>query len=280
MEIKFDKFEEQVFFNTVRIENLTDKELGTGFLLQMKVDENRVRHLLFTNKHVIWGRKDYSEKTYLMGGKEKLLQITVHTNNKDGTYSLGNTITFKIQLKRGQEGYWEDEKHEVDVACFNVSDGYNTHSINMRSAELKDFNDYTFDQIQAGTKIIFVGYPTGFYDRKNSLPVLRSGVIASIPSIDFNGFPQILLDAQVFPGSSGSPVFTQINGKYKLLGIINAAQFSPIQFMEVASEKTSQQQETFSSPTKVIPVQPIGLGMLFKISVISDICGKISSQKK
>jgi len=42
MEIKFDKFEEQIFLNTVLIENLTDAEFGTGFLIQKRIDDKKV----------------------------------------------------------------------------------------------------------------------------------------------------------------------------------------------------------------------------------------------
>ncbi|MFN4181416.1 MAG: trypsin-like serine peptidase [Candidatus Paceibacteria bacterium] len=270
--VNFDKFEEQIFFNTVRIENLTDKELGTGFLVQVKYDDTRVRHLLFSNKHVFWGKKDFESKKYLSKDTEKELQITIHSMSEQGDYSLGNIKNIRIKLKRGDNGYYENSIHEIDVACINVSEVYNTHKINMRSAVLTDFNNYDLGQIHAGSKVVFIGYPTGFYDKKHSLPVLRSGYIASIPDVDFNGLPQILLDAQVFPGSSGSPVFIQLNGQYKLLGIINAAQINPLQFIEIPSKEMSISNDSF---VKKIPVQFIGLGMLFKISTINDICDQL-----
>mgnify|MGYP003291781313 CR=1 FL=1 len=58
---------------------------------------------------------------------------------------------------------------------------------------------------EEGNKIVVEG--SYRYDKKNNLPLVRTGTIASHPRKDFNGLPQFVIDAQVFPGSSGSPVF-------------------------------------------------------------------------
>ena len=42
-----------------------------------------------------------------------------------------------------------------------------------------------------------------------------------MPNIDFNGRGQIVIDAQIFPGSSGSPVFVAWDGRYSLLGVVS-----------------------------------------------------------
>lgn len=49
-------------------------------------------------------------------------------------------------------------------------------------------------------------------------------MIASLPKIDFDGDKQFLIDAQVYQGSSGSPVFSagMFTGQTKLLGVLNA----------------------------------------------------------
>ena len=48
-----------------------------------------------------------------------------------------------------------------------------------------------------------VGYPYGFYDKKNSLTVWKTGSIASEPEVDFDGKLYFLLDISAFPGMSG-----------------------------------------------------------------------------
>jgi hypothetical protein len=78
-----------------------------------------------------------------------------------------------------------------------------------------------------------IGYPNGLWDKKNNLPIVRRGITATPPYIDFDGRPDFIIDCACFPGSSGSPVilFNQggypakngnfvIGGRVKLLGIL------------------------------------------------------------
>jgi hypothetical protein len=51
-----------------------------------------------------------------------------------------------------------------------------------------------------------VGYPIGLWDEVNNLPLIRRGITASHPAIDFRGRSECVIDAACFPGSSGSPV--------------------------------------------------------------------------
>ena len=55
--------------------------------------------------------------------------------------------------------------------------------------------------------VLFVGYPNGLYDATNNLPLARRGATATPCTVDYEGRPVFLIDASVFPGSSGSPVF-------------------------------------------------------------------------
>ncbi len=60
-----------------------------------------------------------------------------------------------------------------------------------------------------------VGYPYGFSDSKNRLPVWKTGHVASEPQVDFQGKPAFLVDVSAFPGMSGSPVLAVANGVYE-----------------------------------------------------------------
>jgi Trypsin-like peptidase domain len=57
-----------------------------------------------------------------------------------------------------------------------------------------------------GQTVSVVGYPLGWKDRANKLPVWKTGHIASEPEIDFDGDPRFLIDITGRPGMSGSPV--------------------------------------------------------------------------
>jgi hypothetical protein len=265
MEIKFDKFEEQIFLNTVLVENLTDKESGTGFVMvkPLKVDGvDKHKVLLFSNKHVFWGKKDKDA-----AGISKNIRLTFHKKEADDTYKLGQTHSFEGTISRKSEkGYFDHPNQAVDVACANISNlNERGVKLNLPALSIEDFLTFERSELIAGMKILFVGYPSGFYDKKNFLPVMRSGTIASIPSVDFNGEPRILLDAQVFPGSSGSPVFASINGRYKLLGIVSDAIFRGLNFIEV-EKSTDTKVEKISLPTEFM-----GLGLLFTSETIREV---------
>jgi hypothetical protein len=63
-------------------------------------------------------------------------------------------------------------------------------------------------------EVTFVGYPAGLFDRVNFLPIVRRGHAATPLAVDYNGLPAFLIDASVFPGSSGSPVFLVNEGGF------------------------------------------------------------------
>ena len=73
--------------------------------------------------------------------------------------------------------------------------------------------------ITVGDEIFLLGYPDAIFDARNASPILRTGVIATVPieGYAFNdtlrakyNLPDridgFLIDANVFPGSSGSVV--------------------------------------------------------------------------
>ena len=74
-----------------------------------------------------------------------------------------------------------------------------------------------------------------------------------MPNVDFNGKGQIVIDAQIFPGSSGSPVFVDWDGKYSLLGIVSQTMI-----------RHSQLQTLPANVPQVGVEQTLGLGNRYK----------------
>lgn len=50
--------------------------------------------------------------------------------------------------------------------------------------------------LRAIEDITMIGYPTGLWDRVNNLPIVRKGITATHPNINYNGIEEILIDAK------------------------------------------------------------------------------------
>jgi hypothetical protein len=147
-------------------------------------------------------------------------------------------------------------------------DGRSAH---LRPVTLDDVADpAVFQNLDVSAPVLFVGFPNGMFDEKHYLPIVRRGHIATSPDLDFNGEPIFLIDASVFPGSSGSPVFTVgdnlIGGtpSLKFLGIISAV------YTQATDGRISWQ----PAPVTQVPVpvidQMIDLGVVFKARCVRE----------
>ena len=62
------------------------------------------------------------------------------------------------------------------------------------------------EALPLGQNVLILGFPLGFHDTVNNLPIVRSATIASSFSHPFKGEPYFLTDARLHRGMSGSPV--------------------------------------------------------------------------
>jgi hypothetical protein len=141
----------------------------------------------------------------------------------------------------------------------------------LRPISLDDFaTPEVFERLDVSAPVNFVGFPDGKFDRKHFLPIMRRGHVATSPELDFDGERIFLIDASVFPGSSGSPVFTAgdrlIGGTppLKFLGLISAVFYQPTdgRFEQRSVEVTHVH----------VPVvdQMIDLGVVFKARCVRE----------
>ena len=70
---------------------------------------------------------------------------------------------------------------------------------------------------------------------------------------------QVLIDAQVFPGSSGSPVFVIIDGRYKLLGVVTQTMIKHEKLQSIPADHALGIQ------------QVIGLGIVLKTELVTEL---------
>jgi len=224
----FKSFEEQVFFSTVRIVTSNTNggngsSIGTGFLYCAPLPSLKDRSviLLISNRHVL---NNPSSAISLIFHKKDL----AHPDRPD----LGKT--FSISDKNYTGVYCGHPNSDIDLACINISmitqPEHGIYFKHLNPSLLPTFNE---EKLLPGNDIYFVGYPENRFDIQHNLPIMRRGHIASMPKIDFNGRSEFLIDAQVFPGSSGSPVFTAIDGQVKLLGVISQTMIKNAQLQAV-----------------------------------------------
>jgi Trypsin-like peptidase domain len=83
--------------------------------------------------------------------------------------------------------------------------------------------DETINTLAPLEDVVVVGYPDGISDSAHNIPVFRKGITASPAFLDFDGKREFLIDAAIYPGSSGSPVFLYNQGAW--LNTQNQVQF-------------------------------------------------------
>jgi hypothetical protein len=143
------------------------------------------------------------------------------------------------------------------------------------------------DNLDALESVTFIGYPNGIWDKVNLLPVARRGTTASPLAVDFENTPRFLIDASVFGGSSGSPVFlfnqgiyseksgnTTIGSRCLFLGVI-AAVFFRTQLNQIVSVPIPTQGRPMAEQQEMID-----LGIVFKARTVVETIEAFLKQRK
>lgn len=200
----------QLIFSTLKIID-NNNGSGTGFIVDCDWEDGKFNQFLVTNKHIT------NDSTY---GK------IVFPVKEQGIYTLGRDIAGCLP-----EDIWKNwighPDRNIDIAILNITPiidqlheaGKDPTGLGIDLNHIPD--RHLHNDLKIGEAVIYVGYPHGYRDKPYSLPVARVGTIATIPSIDYDGSPTFLIDGSIFPGSSGSPVYINRDGQYRLLGIIS-----------------------------------------------------------
>lgn len=78
--------------------------------------------------------------------------------------------------------------------------------VGVHAGQLPGANNIT---VEVADEAVVIGYPRGFYDGVHLFPIVKSGIIASRWGTPFQGKPYFLIEAKLFPGSSGSIVVSK-----------------------------------------------------------------------
>lgn len=259
---------DQLFFTTVRIDTVTETGgvgSGTGFLFAHRV-KDQTYPFVVTNKHVVGGMR---------GGA---LTFLVREGEKP---KLGHG--FRLGIEGWATTWFGHPTPDVDIAVCpfapleahikqqnNLDLFYRFVSTDMIPSQEQ------MENLDALESVTFIGYPNGVWDNVNYLPVARKGTTASPIDVDFANTPRFLIDASVFGGSSGSPVFlfnqgmytqrggTVVGSRLHFLGVVSAV-FYRTQLNEIISVPIPTQATQMATQQEMID-----LGIVVKARTVVE----------
>lgn len=198
--IKPETIAEKLLFATVRLQ--TETGVGTGFIFNINTADNKIIPVIITNKHVV----NYSEK--------QKANFSLHKNEG------GLPTDDNVEIIYDAEWTFHSDK-EIDLCCtplapllHQLKTQHGTEIFYIPIDETLIWSDEKLAELSVTEDILMVGYPTGLFDIKHNLPLVRSGITSSHPALDFLGKGIAVIDMACFPGSSGSPVFIVNNNGY------------------------------------------------------------------
>lgn len=284
---------ENLFFTTVRIETIyPDNKVGygTGFLLSIDFKGDRKSIFLITNKHVIEGgakwRIPFNLSNENTPDDKPLIGEQTGADIGNPQYMLRNGEFVKTGLKNIPDIWIRHDKYDIAITDFTPI--YARLVENKKTPFIRAFNYNHFpkqedieNKIDAIEEVLIVGYPNALYDSNSLIPIVRQGITATPFSIDFENEPKFLIDASIFPGSSGSPVLIlDRNLQYRkgnwnlkprsyLLGIVSSTHIRK-EYNEVFQRDIPVHLKNF-----VESKQMIDLGVVYKSSIIKEMIDNI-----
>ncbi len=250
---------------------------GTGFyFIKQDTTKNLSFISLVTNYHVLTGSAPDENKTPI--GDNIIFYFHKDENNP----SELKQIRFPLFTKQGKP-IWISSKRftSADIAIIPIVSSLYTDCKVFGISE-----DWTKQRIvlHPTSTITLVGYPYGFSDKKNSLPIWKTGTIASEPLFDFDGKPLFLVDISAFPGMSGSPAFAVANGIYEVepgtMTPGNVRKFLGIYAsMQMLEEKKYLEQLDADKKQGIKLVESLELGNIWRADLIIEIINTIDVQK-
>lgn len=260
---------EQLFFTTVRVDTISvsgAQGSGTAFFFSHKVGDQEYPFIV-TNKHVVMGMQE---------GALSFLQ------RKDTFPTLGNG--FRLRIDDWDQAWFGHPSPDIDIAIcpFAPLEAHikTQHGVDLFYRYVTNEMIPTLTQVaelDALEAVTFIGYPNGVWDSKNLLPIARRGTTASPIEVDFEGTPRFLVDASVFGGSSGSPVFILNHGSWatKDGGLVVGSRFHFVGVIAAVFFRTHLNQIVpVQIPTQVQPMaqqqEMIDLGIVFKARTVVE----------
>lgn len=265
---------EQLSYATIRIDVTKAGGLfcGTGFIMSFSNDAGQFMPMLVTNGHVI----DDAQKV-------SLCFTTVDAQGDHiGKWHTDKSISQCIYKMHPLYGVSLDgDLCALAIAPFIRDAQASGHSLMYKVLGMDMLaSDADYAELMQLDEVAMVGYPNAIADEVNNQPIFRRGVLATSPSLDYDGRKEFLTDIATVGGSSGSPVLQISNGvsvnqrtgsislggsKCKLLGVHRGGFRYDA---EGRLQKVSMPEvDSIISSTRI----PINLGIVIKASRIIEL---------
>jgi len=210
---------------------------------------------LVTNRHVVLDEEK--------GIKPDTLRVKLHEDPNDMT----KNVDFDIPLYSASLAKWhvhpDYKTKKIDVAVIEIDQRALRAGHFIKGLSSSNFLPKGY-VIQPGEDVMVIGFPRGFSDSTHNLPLVRNAMISSAYGVDFQSNPFFLIDANLHPGMSGSPVITKPKNVWPDdKGNIKLLTGSPMYFLGVHSA-------TLSLPL-TSGEEPLGLGTVWYGYLIEEI---------
>lgn len=249
--MNIDNISTQLLFTTFPIWVEREKgqnSFGTGFIFNYKAGEDKFIPFLITNNHVI----DNATRI-----------ITEFVTAVDGKPNTKEKVKVELDVNK----FRSFSNKELDISAIPIAPIINQLIESGKNIFYRVIDSNIIatkeqlDEFSAVEEITFIGYPNGLYDTENMLPIVRRGITATPIWNDFNNKKKFLIDAGVYPGSSGSPVFIFNQGSYSSGNGINIG--TRLLFIGMLSDSVVRLENN-------VPSYYLGLGGVIKSEALVD----------
>lgn len=246
--------------------------IATGFLVGFALDNNLdlrkrlYKIFLLTNRHVF----NDQDELYLRFDKK----------------DITNTTRFPIKLIINGEAKWLAHQNEnIDLAMLTIDpEILNNNNVDWvflneeMFAYPENFNDIGIEQ---GDGIFFAGFPLGISGIERNYAIVRYGIISRIDQEIIDLTHNFIIDASVYPGNSGGPVFL----KPELSCLDGTKAISSVYLLGVISGYIPYKESLYShqsSPPIVaaISIENSGLGNVVPMNFVKDIYSNFITSTK
>lgn len=228
--------------------NAETTPIGTGFMYGAPADEpGKVRPFLVTNSHVL-------------NATEGHIVIKIKGRNNQPAPEFGLDIRNTPEIVTTRQDGLDIAVTPIPTVVWEYLPAENAFVLEDDLLSIAKANEVGIGE---GDSILAVGFPMGIVGYQNYIsPIVRQGCIASIQDWLSGRTRNIMIDANVFPGNSGGPVFlrpphatageTKDKPKAYLIGMVRAY----LPYQEIATDPRGTARILFQEHSGLAEIVP------------------------